>query len=84
MELSQETLTRFFLWSTILHGGILILWTGFLTFAPGLTYQTQKRWFPGTREEFARFMYGFLGLYKLLFLTFSVVPYVVLQIMGNR
>ena len=82
MELTLETLTRFFFWSTLIHGAILILWTGFLTFAPGLTFQTQSRWFPGTREQFAKFMYGFLGLYKLLFLTFSVVPYAALLIIG--
>ena len=82
MEISLQTLTRFFMWSTFLNGGILILWTAFLTFAPVLTYRTQQRWFPGTIEEFAKLMYGFLGLYKLLFLTFSVVPYAVLLIMG--
>lgn len=82
MELNLVTLTRFFLWSTLIHGGILILWTGFLAFAPGLTYRTQERWFPGTRDEFAKFMYGFLGLYKLLFLTFSVVLYAVLLILA--
>lgn len=83
MEISIETLTRFFMWCTFLNGGVLILWTGFLTFAPELTYRTQKRWFPASRERFDLFMYGFLGLYKLLFLTFSVVPYAALLIMGS-
>jgi len=80
--MNLETLTDFFMWSTLLNGGLLILWTGFTGFAPDLVFRTQTRWFHGSRETFDLVMYAFLGLYKIFFLTFSVIPYAVLLIIG--
>ena len=80
--MAMQTLTAFFLWCTLINGGILILWTLFLVFAPDFLYRIQNRWFPIPRQTYDAIIYGFLGLFKLLFLVFSVTPYLALLIIG--
>jgi len=77
-----QTLTTFFMWCTIINGGILILWATFFMFASDLVYLTQSKWFPIPRETFNVVFYSFLGLFKIVFLVFNVVPYVALLIVG--
>ena len=77
-----ETLTRFFMWCTIMNGALLALWTTMLILAPDLVYRTQSKWFPIARETFDVVIYSFLGLFKIIFLVFNVVPYVALLIVG--
>ncbi len=77
-----ETLTKFFMWCTIINGGLLVLWTLMCIIAPDLVYRTQKKWFPIPRETFNVVIYSFLGLFKIGFLFFNVVPYVALLIIG--
>lgn len=76
------TLTAFFMWCTIINGGLLLLWTVMMIAAPDLVFRTQRRWFPMPRETFTLFMYGFLGLFKIVVLVFCVIPYVALLIVG--
>jgi hypothetical protein len=77
-----QTLTIFFKWCTIINGSILILWAVLTMFAPNLVYRTQSIWFPIPREIFNIVIYAFLGAFKIFFLMFNAVPYVVLLIMG--
>jgi hypothetical protein len=77
-----RTLTAFFMWCTIMNGALLALWTAMCLLAPELVYRTQRKWFPIPREIFDVVMYSFLGLFKIVFLAFNVVPYVALLILG--
>ncbi|MEA3275703.1 MAG: hypothetical protein U9Q81_10530 [Pseudomonadota bacterium] len=77
-----QTLTAFFMWCTIINGALLLLWTTMFMFAPDLVYRTQSKWFPIPRETFNAVFYAFLGLFKVFFLMFNVVPYVALLIVG--
>jgi len=77
-----QTLTTFFMWCTIINGGILILWTVFSVFASDLVYRIQSKRFPIPRETFNVVIYSFLGLFKIVFLVFNVVPYAALLIVG--
>ena len=77
-----QTLTTFFMWCTIINGGILILWTMFFVFAPDFVYRIQSIWFPIPRETWNVVIYSFLGLFKIVFLVFNVVPYVALLVIG--
>jgi len=77
-----DTMTSFFLWCTILNGALLVLWTTMCIFAPDLVYRTQSKWFPIPRETYNVVMYAFLGLFKIVFLVFNLVPLVALLIMG--
>ncbi len=77
-----QTLTTFFMWCTIINGALFVLWTTMCIFAPDLVYRTQNRFFPMPRETFNVVIYSFVGLFKIIFLVFIVVPYVALLIIG--
>jgi len=70
------------MWCTIINGGLLAFWTVFAAFAPDLVYRTQSMWFPIPRETYNVVMYSFLGVFKIFFLVFNLVPYVALLIVG--
>ena len=78
--MDMQTLTAFFLWCTVINGGLLVLWTVILTVSPDFVYRTQRRWFPLSRETFSVVIYAFLGLFKILVLVFNVIPYVAMRI----
>ncbi len=77
-----ETLTAFFKWCTILNAAILIYSSLFLCFAPGFVYRIQSKWYPITRETFDIIAYSYLGLFKVLFFAFNLVPYLALIIIA--
>ena len=77
-----QTLTTFFMWCTILNGGILILWAVFFLFAPDFVYRTQSKWLPIPRETFNVIIYSFLGLVKVVFFFFNLAPYLALRIIA--
>ena len=77
-----QTLTTFFMWCTIMNGALLVLWTIMLILAPNLVYRIHSKLFPIPRETFDVVIYSFLGLFKIVFLVFNVVPYVALLIIG--
>lgn len=77
-----QTLTRFFMWCTIMNGALLVIWTTMLMLAPDWVYRTQSKWFPIHRETFDVVVYSFFGLFKIVFLFFNLVPYVALVIVG--
>lgn len=75
-----QTLTNFFMWCSIINGALLSFWTIICIFAPDLMYRTQNKWFPMPRETFNVVIYSFIGLFKIFFLIFNVVPFVALLI----
>ncbi len=77
-----QLLTRFFMWCTILNGGLLILWMTVYMLAPDLTYRTQSKWFAISREDFDVAYYSFLGLFKTFYIVFNAVPFIALLIVG--
>lgn len=77
-----STLTTFFMWCTVINGGLLLLWTGFLLMTPDLVYRLQSKWFPMSRETYNVVIYSFVGLFKIFFLFFNAVPYLALLIIG--
>ena len=77
-----HTLTTFFMWCTIINGAMLVLWTTMCILAPDLVYRMQSKWFPISRETFNMVIYSFLGVFKIFWLVFNVVPYAALLIVG--
>lgn len=75
-------LTGFLFWCCVINGGLLTLWIVLMMIAPDIVYRTQYRWFPLSKEVFAETMYRFLGLYKLLFLMFNLVPWLALKLIA--
>lgn len=75
-----QTLTRFFMWCTIINGALLIFSVMISIAIPDLVYRTQSKFFTISRETFNVVLYSFLGMFKIFFLVFSVVPYAALLI----
>jgi len=77
-----QSFTQFFMWCSIINGGLLLFWASFIMLAPNLVYQVQTKWIPISRDTFDIAMYSFLGLFKIIFLMFNLVPYLSLLLIG--
>lgn len=77
-----QTLTSFFMWCSIFNGGMLILWVLIFLSAPDFVYRTQSRWFSISRENFDLVFYSFLGVFKIIFIFFNLVPWLALVMIG--
>ena len=77
-----QTLTMFFIWCTIINGALLILWSIMYLLVSDFVYRMHSKYFPMPRETFNVVFYSFLGLFKMIFLVFNVVPCVALLIIG--
>ena len=77
-----QVLTTFFMWCTILNVGLLALSSLFCICAGGWVYRIHSKWFSISREAFNVAIYSFLGLYKVLVLVLSLIPYIALLIVG--
>ena len=75
-----QTLTRFFMWCTIINGAMLVYWSIMTIITPDWIYRLQSKWFPISRETVNVAIYAFLGLFKILFIIFNHVPYIALLI----
>ena len=77
-----QTIQTFFMWCTILNAALLVLTGMIFTFAGDWVYRVQSKWYPISRDAFNVVIYSFIGLFKLFFITFNLVPYVALLIIG--
>ncbi|MDD5708579.1 MAG: hypothetical protein PHR35_21885 [Kiritimatiellae bacterium] len=77
-----ETLSRFFMWCTVLNFGLLLLSYLYVAFAGDSVYKTHSKRFPMQRETFNAVLYSCFGIYKIAWLVFCAVPWLVLEIIG--
>lgn len=77
-----QTLTTFFMWSTILNVAIFAWGAMWFILAPDFIYRMQTKMFPLPRETFNVVIYALLGLHKTVILVFNVVPWLALLIVG--
>jgi hypothetical protein len=80
--MTLQLLSDFFLWCTIINGGLLIFWVLIIWLSPDLVYRTQRYWFPLSREQFDQVIYAFLGLFKIFLLFFNLTPYLALRMLA--
>ncbi|MBI1372577.1 MAG: hypothetical protein GC159_07425 [Phycisphaera sp.] len=80
--MDTATLTQFFMWCTIINGGLLVFWSAWLMLAPGLVYRTQSVFFPMPRETFNVVSYAFVAVYKMVWVVLNLVPWLALEIVG--
>lgn len=80
MEVS--ILKSFLLWCSIINGGMLVITSVILIFARDWAYAIHSKLFGVSRELFNTLIYCFMGVYKMLWIMFNVVPYVALVIAG--
>ena len=77
-----NTVKAFFMWCTIINLAMLIFSSVMLAFAGNWVYGIHSKLFPLSREAFNVAIYSFLGLYKIIFIAFNLVPFIALGIIG--
>jgi hypothetical protein len=77
-----HTVRSFFMWCTIINGGLLLLYFLILATAGDWVYRMHTRWFDMPRETFTLIIYGLMGFFKIIYLMFNLVPYIALVLVG--
>lgn len=78
-----QVLTTFFMWCTIINVILFVTSSSMIMFMPDFVYRIQTRAFSISRESYDAVMYALLGVFKLLLIFFSIVPYIALLIVGS-
>ena len=76
------TLTTFFMWCTIINGGLYAFTALWCICGRDFINNLQSKMFPLPRETFDVAIYAYLGLYKIVWITFNIVPSVALLMLG--
>ncbi|MBI4860210.1 MAG: hypothetical protein HY815_08100 [Candidatus Riflebacteria bacterium] len=69
-------------WCSIVNLGILLVWFFAFTLAHDWLYRLHRLWFTISKENFDVLIYLLIGMFKILWLMFNVVPYLALRIAG--
>jgi len=77
--MSLEILIDFFMWCTLINGVILLIWGLIYMFIPDLMYRAQSNWFQVSRENYNSLSYLLLGLFKIFYIFFNLVPFLALS-----
>ena len=77
-----QTLTTFFMWCTMINLGLLILSSLARIFFADFSYRMNNRVFSISREAFNIASCSFIGLFKIFFIVFNIVPFTALLIIG--
>jgi hypothetical protein len=72
------------MWCTIINGALLVFSAIMFILASDLAYNVHGKLFPMPRETFNVVIYSFLGVFKIFWLVFNVVPYVALLIVQKK
>jgi hypothetical protein len=64
-----------------LNGGLLIVAFLVCKYAADWVYRMHSKWYPIPRGTFNIVIYSFIGVFKIFFLMFNLVPYVALLIL---
>lgn len=70
---------HFFIVCTLVNFAILLIWFLVFNFAHDSLYKLASRWFRMSVETFDTVNYGLIGIYKIGFLLFNVVPLIALH-----
>lgn len=77
--MSIDAIQTFLGWSSLINIGVLLYWALFMKFAPSLVYRYSKIWVDVSEAHFNAIHYSLMGAYKLGFIFFNIVPYLVLR-----
>jgi hypothetical protein len=73
-----------FLWKcVVINFIILILMLPILLFSDEV-YEIHNQWFKGSKADFSTYIYYILGIYKLIWIFFNVVPYIALRMLDKK
>lgn len=78
-----QRLTAFFKWCSIINGVLLVLAIVGIVLGPEIGHALQSRMFQVAPGTLSAAMYMFLGMFKIFWLVFNIVPYVALRIVSG-
>ena len=82
--MDMDKLKMFLMWSTVINGVLLILSViGFALFG-GLWGRIHIQLFDLNPASLNTAIYGLLGIYKIVWLVFNLVPFAVMAIMSKQ
>lgn len=81
--IDTEKLTTFFKWCSIINGALLVFAILGVALGPEFGHSLQSRMFQVAPGTLSVAMYMFLGMFKIFWLVFNIVPYVALRIVGG-
>ena len=79
--MDTETITIFFKNLTIVVGSIYVISVMAVFFARDLMVSIQKKFFNFDEATIEKFLYGYIALFKILFIVLVVGPYISLLMM---
>ena len=82
--MDYKVIRAIFKWCTIINGGLLIMGSLLIRFAPDWVFGMHHKWIPITEDSFHVAIYVLLGFFKIMVIVFNLVPYVALVIIGNQ
>jgi hypothetical protein len=77
-----QTLIEFFKWCTIINAAMLVFVGIMFLLIPGFIYRLHTHWFEMPREAFNVVIYSALTFFKIIFIFFNVVPWIVLEVIA--
>lgn len=78
--MSIEIMKEFFGWMALINL-VLYIWTAVMCIAARKYIQHKHgKWFGLSPEAINAFLYGYLGLYKVVFIVFVLVPWIALTL----
>ena len=78
--MTQDLLTQFFAWFTLINYAVLLFaWLAFI-FIKDVAMQVHGTSMGVPKDELPRLYFQFFSFYKVLILTFGLVPYLVLRL----
>ena len=79
MDISM--LKEFFMRCTVINFGLLLFSAVMCVSCKGLIQRVHGKMFSLTPEQINAFIYGYLGVFKIVFIVFNLVPWIALVIM---
>ncbi|MDZ8119970.1 DUF6868 family protein [Pontiella agarivorans] len=79
--MNMEFLRQFFGWMTLINLALFIFTALMSAFCRGLIYKVHSRMFGLSEETTNKALYYFLAFYKIIFITFNLIPWLALTIM---
>ena len=78
------TQLKAFLWQCTKINFFFLLFTFVVLLLSEPVYQIHQYFYSGSLEEFKKNLYYMMGIYKLFWLFFNVVPYVALRMLEKK
>ena len=79
MEITVENLRILLGWCSAINTVILLVWFLAFVYARDQIFQMHNKWFKLSEERFDEVHYTMMGYYKIVWILFNLLPYLVLK-----